>query len=66
MMSLNANQEIKSITLEAQVRRADGTIENLGPVAEYNHNPKKKSSLLGDLTLNIKNSALYQRYLMEK
>lgn len=65
-MSLNTNQEIKSIVLEAQVKRADGTIEDLGPVAEYNHNPKKKSSLLGDLTLNVKNSALYQKYLMGK
>jgi len=38
---MDAQQGIKSMVLEAQITRADGTIENLGPVAEYHEDEDK-------------------------
>lgn len=60
-MAITAQQEIKSITLEAQIIRADGSKEDLGKVAEYQSNPRKKSTLLS--AISIINPDLYQRYL---
>jgi hypothetical protein len=60
-MSTNVQQGIKSITLEAKVIRVNGDVEDLGPVAEYQSDSKKRSSLLGNI--NILNTPLYQRYL---
>ena len=60
-MSNTVQQGIKRITLEAKVIRANGNIEDLGPVAEYNPNPKKQSKLLGGI--NILDMDLFNRYL---
>lgn len=58
---INHQQEIKSITLEAKIIRADGTEEDLGKVAEYQSNPRKQSKLLD--AINIINPDLFHRYL---
>jgi hypothetical protein len=58
---MDVKQDIKSITLEAKVIRADGTVEDLGKVAEYQSNPRKQSKLLD--AIHIINPSLYQRYL---
>lgn len=60
-MSTNVTQNIKSISLQAKIIRADGSEENLGKVAEYQSDPKKQSKLLG--ALSIANPLLYEKYL---
>lgn len=61
MSTTIVHQNIKRITLDAKVIRADGTEEDLGPVAEYHSDSKKQSKLLGNI--NILNMNLFQRYL---
>lgn len=64
-MSTNATQGIKKVVLEATVTRAaTGEVENLGPIAEYNSDPKKQSKFIGKI--NVKNPFLYYRYLASK
>lgn len=60
-MSTHTTQGIKSISLEAKVIRADGTEEDLGKVAEYKADPKKRSGLLS--AISITNPNLYEKYL---
>lgn len=61
MSQQNVSQGIKRVTLAAKVVRADGSVEELGPVAEYHSDSKKQSKLLGGI--NILNAPLFQRYL---
>jgi hypothetical protein len=39
---MNVEREIKEVTFEAVVTRADGTVENLGPVSYWHKSPLRR------------------------
>lgn len=42
MADVNSKGRVQSITWEAVVTRADGTVEDLGRIAYYHRNPLKR------------------------
>lgn len=60
--SLASSQGVKRVTLNAKIVRADGGVEELGPVAEYHAEPQKQSKLLGGI--EILNFPLFQKYCL--